>query len=366
MNNDFSLLSVLRVLGKWKKQIVTTTIIVAVLSVLGSLLMPTYYESSATFYAAHSDLGRPDPVGAGNGTAKFVYGTNDDLDRLFSIANSSELRNIIVAKHNLYEHYDIDSTSKKGPAKMAKKFNKLYNTTKTKYDAMNISMEDTDPVLARDIVRTARETLNQKAQELVKLSQSKTLKTTAASITAQQAASKDISNQLLKLKRTYGIYDSETQGEVLAEMITNTSSSLDQRTAQLSTLRRTPGARRDSIAKISAMVEGLKQKKASLLAADSLYSSGIMEVLTLEQSHIRLRDELSLEKERYKKLQSSYNSSFLALHIVEQEMVPVEKSRPRRSLIVIGLTLLAFLLSCLGVLLVDATKGINWREIYNG
>lgn len=366
MNNDFSLLSVMKVLGKWKKHILITTVAVAILSAIGSLLMPNYYESSTTFYAAHPDLGRPEPVGEGSGISKFVYGTNDDLDRLFSIANSSELRNMIVAKHNLYDHYKIDSTSRKGPAKMAKKFNKLYNTTKTKYDAMTISMEDTDPELARDIVGTAREALSVKAQELVKLAQSKTLESSATAIKAQEEASKEINKELLILKRTFGIYDSESQGEVLAEMITSTASTLDQRIAQLAALKRSPAARRDSISKISALVEGLKQKKASLLAADSLYASGIMEVLTLEQSHIRLSDELSLEKERYKKLQSSYDNSFVALHIVEQEEVPVEKSRPRRSLIVIGLTLLAFLLSCLAVLLIDATKDINWRDIYNG
>ncbi|MDF1698260.1 MAG: hypothetical protein P1U56_20595, partial [Saprospiraceae bacterium] len=75
-------------------------------------------------------------------------------------------------------------------------------------------------------------------------------------------------------------------------------------------------------------------------------------------------EEIAYEKERLYKLQTSYNKSFTALHILEKESIPLEKSRPRRSIIVLGLTFLAFVLSCLGVLLIEGTRDIKWREIY--
>ncbi len=364
MNNDFNLLDVLKVLGRWKKHIIRTTIGVALLSVIGALLMPTFYKSSTTFYAAHPDLAKPEPVGGGE-SSKFIYGTGDDLDRLFSVANSSEIRNYLIGKFNLYEHYDIDSSKTKGPANMALQFTKLYNTTRTKYDAMILSMEDEDPVLARDIVRAAREKLSDRAQNLVKSSQNKSLTTSQANIKTQEIELTTINDNLIVLKSKYGIFDSQTQGEVFAQMITSVKSSLDQKEAQLKTLK-TLHMSRDSIRIITSQIAGLKGKNASLRKTDSLYNAGILKVLALEQSQRRMADELSLEQERYKKLKASFDNPFTALHIVEKEEVPVEKSRPKRSIIVIGLTFLAFVLSCLGALVVDATKDINWKEIYHG
>jgi uncharacterized protein involved in exopolysaccharide biosynthesis len=67
-----------------------------------------------------------------------------------------------------------------------------------------------------------------------------------------------------------------------------------------------------------------------------------------------------------KKILASYNKPFQTVHIIEKESIAFEKSRPKRSLIVLGLSFLAFILSCLGVLLMEATKEVNWRDIYAG
>ena len=80
----------------------------------------------------------------------------------------------------------------------------------------------------------------------------------------------------------------------------------------------------------------------------------------------RENKELSIEKERLKKLLATYNQSFSAVHLVEKEQIPDEKSRPKRSLYVIGFSLLGFILSCLAALLLDGTKEIDWRQVYAG
>ena len=364
MSKDFSLFDVLKVLGRWKKHIIRTTIAVFILSIIGTLLMPNWYQSTATFYAAHPDLAKPEAVGGGD-MPKFIYGTSDDLDRLFSLANSSEIKNSLIRKFNLYERYDIDSTSTKGPAKMAKILDKLYKTTRTKYDAMSLSMEDKDPTVAKDIVQAAREMLSEKTQQLVKRTQLKTLQSDAANIQTQEASLKAINDSLLFIKTKYGVFDSKTQGEVFAQMLTETASTLEQKKSQLESMK-SLGLRRDSIRKVQAVIAGLESKKVSLSKSAEDYNKGILIVLGLEQAQRRMTDEVSLEKERYKKLKTSYENPFTALHIVEAESVPVEKSRPKRSIYVLGLTFLAFLLSCLGALLVDSVKEVNWQEIYNG
>jgi len=95
-------------------------------------------------------LANPEPVG-GSDSYRYIYGTNDDLDRLFSVAQSTQLKTYLVQKFDLYEHYELDSTTLKGQAKMAKTLDKLYTTVKTRYDAMSLSVEDKDPQLAKQI-----------------------------------------------------------------------------------------------------------------------------------------------------------------------------------------------------------------------
>jgi len=364
MNKDFSLLDVLKVLGRWKKHILITTGVVGLLSIIGSLTMPNYYEASTTFYAAHPDLAKPEPVG-GEQSSKFIYGTGDDLDRLFSVANSSNIRDYIVKEFGLYSYYDIDSTKVKGQAKMAKKFDKLYKTELTKYDAMTLSIEDENPKMALKMVTAAREKLSSYAQTMVKESQKKTLDVSKTSIRTQETALATINDSLNLIKGKYGVVDSKSQGEVFAQMITSAQSALHQGKAQLESMKKM-SMHRDSIRNIKAKIAGLESKTSSLKTSVENYNEGILQVLALEQQQRRLYDEISLEKERFKKLMASYKNPFTALHIVEKESLPVEKSRPKRSLIVFGLTVLAFILSCLGALLFDSTKDINWKEIYHG
>jgi len=364
MKNDYSLVGVLKTLARWKKQIFITTIIVAVISIIGSLLMPTYYKSTTILYAASPTLANPDPVG-GTDKSYYIYGTGEDLDRLFSIANSSEIKWHIINKYNLAEHYKIKTNTAKGKAKLAKKFNKLYITNKTKYDAMELSIEDTNPELARDMVREAREMVEKRAQDLIKESQANLISVLESSIDIQEKSLSSLSDTLTKLKQQYDIYDSYAQAGVLAEIVSETDANLAGEEAMLSAMKQY-GMPRDTIQKVQAKVEGTKSRQESLQKRVADFNEGVLSIRSLEVEQSRILSEVTFEKERLKKLMASYNQQFSAMHIVEKEDIPNDKSRPRRSLIVIGFTLLGFVLSCLGVLLIENTKEINWKEVYAG
>ena len=364
MNNDYSLIQVLKILAKWKKQILIVTGLVGLISVIGSLMMPNYYTSSALVYAASPTLANPDPIG-GAEKQFYTYGTGEDLDRLFSIANSGTIKNFIIKKFNLAEHYDIDTTNLKGKAKLALHFDKLYETTKTKFDALMISVEDTDPKLARDMVRDIRMKIDETAQKLVKESQYLTIQSLEEGIKNQMSTLTLYGDSLTILKDKYKITDSKEQASSYAIMSTENISILAENEAKLKEMIRYK-LPRDSVNKVRAIVAGLKSKIEITDSLIKVFNSGLLPVKQLETSQNKGIAEVSLERERLKKLQSSYNKSFTTLHIVEKETVPFEKSRPKRMFIVLGLTMLAFILSCLGVLLVEGTKDINWREIYAG
>ena len=364
MKTDYSLISVLKILARWKKHILIATGVVALISVIGSLLKPDYYKSTTVVYAASPTLANPDPIG-GSEKLYYIYGTGEDLDRLFSMANSSEVKNYIINKFDLASHYEIDTSSAKGKAKLANKFNKLYETTKTKYDGLELSIEDTDPVKARDMVTAARIKIEEVAQRVIKESQFMLLESLKESIQNQEEFLRTNGDSLTSLKDKYQIYDSYAQAGAYAEMTSDNEAKLASMQARLQAMKKFR-LKRDSINKVAAQIEGLKSKITKTDSLIKSFNEGVLQVRSLEVAQNTGVEEVAFEKERLKKLQASYNKSFTALHIFEKESIPNEKSRPKRSLIVIGLTFLGFVLSCLGVLLIEGTKDINWREIYAG
>ncbi len=364
MNNDYSLIQVLKTLAKWKKQIFIVTALVGLISVIGSLMMPDYYISSAIVYSASPTLANPEPIGGGE-KLFYTYGTQEDLDRLFSIANSGTLKSYIIDKFNLAEHYDIDTSSIKGKAKLALHFNEQYTTTKTKFDALMISVEDTDPTLARDIVLAIRLKIDEIAQALVKDSQLLTIGSLEEGIKNQMHELTTLGDSLANLKEKYKITDSYEQASGFALMLAENESTLAQKEAKLKTMIRLR-VDRDSINQVKSVVAGLKSKIEVTDSLIKIFNKGVLPVRQLETSQNKGISEVSIEIERLKKLKASYNKSFTTLHIVEKETIPFEKSRPKRMFIVLGLTMLAFILSCISVLLIEGTKEINWREIYAG
>lgn len=364
MNNDYSLIHVLKILARWKKHIFIVTGVVALISVIGSFLKPDYYKSTAIVYAASPTLANPDPIG---GTEKlyYIYGTGEDLDRLFSIANSSSVKSYLIHKFDLASHYDADTTSAKGKAQLIAKFDKLYETTKTKYDGLELSIEDTDPIMARDLVSAAREKIEEIAQNIVKESQYMLLEALKESIKNQETFLKINGDSLTIKKDKYQIYDSYSQAKAFAEMTTSNETNLAGMQAQVQAMKGYQ-LNRDTINKVMSKIEGLKSKISKTDSIIKSFNEGVLMVRLMEVEQNKGVDEVALEKERLKKLQASYNKSFTALHILQKEEIPNEKSRPKRSFIVLGFTLLAFVLSCLFVLLVEGTKEINWREIYAG
>ena len=215
------------------------------------------------------------------------------------------------------------------------------------------------------MVTAARIKIEDIAQKIIKESQAMLLDALEGGITSQEGILKIKGDSLTKLKDRYRIYDSYAQAKAFAEMTTSNETNLAGLTAQVEAMKtfRLP---RDSINKVRAKIEGLKSKISKTDSIIKSFNQGVLTVRLMEVEQNKGVDEVALQKERVKKLNASYNKSFAAVHILEKEDIPMEKSRPRRSIIVLGLTFLAFVLSSLTVLLIEGTKNINWREIYDG
>jgi len=360
MKEDESLLDVLALLYKWRKYLIGLTILAMIGAAAISLALPNYYKAHTYFYAASPDLAQPNPVGSSTEKQK-IFGNNADLDRLFSIARSNEVIDYLTDKFDLLAHYEIDADNPKAKHKLLLKLEKLFTTQKTKYDAIDLTIEDKDPVFAAEMANAARDKTAELAQQLIKKSQQKLISNYESSITEKQIEYQNLSDSLFKLRTRYGIFSTDTQGEALGNNLVEIKGEHLGNEANYNFLK-SVNVPVDSLAKAKAKYVGSGKQLAALEKSVQKFSEGFPLVKSLERKMRDFAAMMNYDKEKLMQLNSVYESNISSVHVIEQAVAPVIKSRPRRSILVLGIGFLTFTLMSLFILLKHQMDKNNWRE----
>lgn len=364
MNQQYNLFSILKTLNKWKMQIAYATIGIAVLSAIVLLLLPNYYQASTTFYATSTDAAQPAPLGYGNGEKTLIYGGDADVDRLFSISQSSEVYNYLIDQFQLYEHYDIDPNGKKAKVKMYNELAELYTTLKSEYGGIDLTVEDTDPTRARDMANAARDKINEVSQQIIKDMQKTTLSNYRNNIANKQTKSTLLNDSLTRVKKRFDIYDSKSQSEAYASLLTSNESAMEGYATKLDIYKNSKlNSAWDSVRKYRVLHTSTEKQVSKLRDKINLFNKGVVKVRKLDQEVSRLNDHLSLDKERLLQLEAAHQAPFDALLVVEEASIPIDKSRPKRSILLILFTLLGFILSIFVAFIIENYKKIDWTQL---
>ncbi len=318
MKQEHPLLYILPILWESKKLIVWTTITTAILAALIMLLKPNYYRSSAQFYPINTAL--LSPIVDLKNQQQGYYGNNKDVDRFLTIGHSKQLATHIIEKFDLAEHYGIDAKKPKGLKHVYFIFNKCYTIQKTKYDAIEVSVEDTDPEQARLMVSAIVDYIDNRTDRINKTSQSNILSTLKKNIDEHQSQLKTITDSIKTLRQVYGIYDTEAQAEAIAAM----------------------EIERPADPRVKKMINE--------------YNKGIAEVMRLEVAQQTLSKSLVFEQIDYDQVNTTYQKKKSTIHLIEEATAPLEKYRPNRTLYVLGAAIFVFLVSCLLVIIRSQLK----------
>jgi uncharacterized protein involved in exopolysaccharide biosynthesis len=80
-----------------------------------------------------------------------AFGEEDETEQLLQILRSNEIVDYIVDKYDLFNHYDIDTSSAFKKTALYKKYNGNISFKKTKLQSIEIEVFDHDPQYASDI-----------------------------------------------------------------------------------------------------------------------------------------------------------------------------------------------------------------------
>lgn len=360
------LISVLRSLWQWRKPIIYVTLAGTILAVIISLLLPEYYTGRTAFLTISPDQVSIDGVFGNNNSRIQFYGTGDDIDRLMAVAESDALVDQMVEQFHLYKVYDIDSTKKKAPVYVRREFLNLYDVTKTPRDAIELEISDRDPIRAAAMARAAREEINKISLDLIRGTQERSAAGLRSEVENREENLKEINRRLGELRKTSGVYNTDAQSEALAVQTTLIQSNFATTNAKLQAYRQQGGrGARDSIAKYQVQLAGLRSARVNLDSQLVRLNQSIGSIENLEEEREDLNDALSEDRIRLKQFETILRSEQRALEVVEEAKVPVAKSYPIRSLMVIGAMMFSFIIAVVGALLIDTARQYEWEGIFN-
>ncbi|NJL76157.1 MAG: hypothetical protein HC892_15210 [Saprospiraceae bacterium] len=293
------------------------------------------------------------------------FGNNNDNDRLLTIAESDELLDYLIKSFHLYKHYDIDSTSRKAPHYIRLHLRDLYVVQKTKRDALQLSIEDKDPVLAANMANAAREKIDAINLNMAKQVQLQQISTIEQNNLEKEKTIQKLRDSIQSVRSKYSIYNVSTQSESLSELLSSRKTDLIASKATLEAIKASKSIKlRDTIILLDAHIQGLEKELEQLLLNAEDFNEGMPLVEDLQEQYGQAIRQVTYDKERLKQLQTSLNSALSSVILVEQANVSVIKSRPNRAILVIASVAAAFIFSVLGVLVFDTYKDTNWKAIW--
>ena len=199
MESYFNNKKEIRIFLKWKKHIIIASLLVGIAGAVVSFFVKPKYESVAVMYPANV----------------LPYSEESETEQVLQIFQSTDIRNEVIEKLDLYDHYKISREDPLGAYYVNSDWGENVSISRTPNDAVKIRVLDTDPQMACDIVNAIIDEYNLFTRQLHKSKFQE-----AIELFDRQRARKLMMMDSLKIEikkyNDMGIYDVPFQAKELA------------------------------------------------------------------------------------------------------------------------------------------------------
>lgn len=145
------------------------------------------------------------------------YSKETRTEQLLQLFESTDIRKKLVSKFDLYTKYEIDSGAPSSKFYMNAMLNERISINKTKYESVEITIQDEDPQVAFDMVNEMRNQLNLKARELQREKSYEIVNMRKREVQEHQAHIDSLINKMVSLGKEYGVIEYEAQAAQVIE-----------------------------------------------------------------------------------------------------------------------------------------------------
>ncbi len=249
-HNTYSSKYLCKLLLEYKTPVLILLVSAALLSILFSspLFITPLYKSTVILYPTSSNSISKVLISTTYQSEKDImnFGEDEQTEQMLQVLNSNRVRDRVIDKYNLMEHYGIHAKQKYPVTKLNKLYDSRIKFHRTEYNAVKITVLDADADLAAQIANDIAEifdsTMNAMQKE-VSIKAFRIVEEEYLSLCKDMARLEDSLNML----RKHGVFDYESQVEMLSQQLAmelgrNNTSGIKAIQNQLDTLARYGGA----------------------------------------------------------------------------------------------------------------------------
>ena len=309
----------------WKKRkviLMGTVIAFAASIVISMLLTPKFKSTAIVFPAATSTVSFSEQRNAK--AASMDFGEEEQAEQLVQILASSRIRNRIVAKFDLMQHYNIDPEDPNKQYKLGKAYEDHIRFTRTRYGSIQIDVWDKDPEKAAIIANKIVDLIDTVKNEMVR-------------------------------ERTLPAFEINKRKKDMLEAEKRT---LQAQLDSLSTMGVVPIEGRANL--YQAYVESKNPEDRAFykerIEINSKYGATYDGLQTQRDERII---KLTKFEDSYEQSESDANTNFNHKFVVEPAVVADKKDKPKRMIIVLLATIGAFVFMVFALLIRDRIKELR-------
>lgn len=304
MDNNFNNLSLVQLVLKWKWHIVIITVAAAICGAVfsSSAFITPLYKSEAVAYPANIS----------------PYSDESETEQMLQIINSQSIMDSIVEKYDLWSDYEIDRNDHFAKTYMIDEYRGKIKISKTPYEAVSITVSDKDPFVACNIAKDILNFYDRKVHDLHTQKAGEVVAMYERQLRLKQHDIDSLKQKMTEIGTQYGITDfSGVSREVTRGYINGSN------------------------------------KAAELKDNLETYGAEIIDLTTKIQAEGNTYVSIKVDYEQELRF---YNSVLTYSNIVTEPFPADKKSFPVRWVVVALCGLSAFLLSIVGVFIIENRK----------
>ncbi len=162
MTPRFDLVDIAQVLYQRRRLLLWITLSAAALGAVGYLIQKDKYKAKSEVVVANPLYADRNYFFRTN-TDRYIdyFAGEDDIDRVMAIAFSDQVRNKVVEKTNLFQHYNLNPDNKKDGLALGNLWKKHFRVIRTEYKNVEVMFTDHDPETAADVVNESVKVIEQ-------------------------------------------------------------------------------------------------------------------------------------------------------------------------------------------------------------
>jgi uncharacterized protein involved in exopolysaccharide biosynthesis len=331
--NQFDSTNLIEFFWRWRKQLIGIAVITTIVSAVISFIIPERYKSIVIMFPVQSNaiskaLLTEDMSGKQD---VLQFGEEEQAEQLMQIINSDEIRSRICQKYKLMQHYRIDVTDRYKNTRLYEMYTDNISCKRTEFMSVKVEVLDEDPKMAADIANEISALVDSSKTRMQRDRAKQAFTIVQAEYLRQKAEVDAMQDSLGKLNQA-GVYDYESQSEVISEQYAIALSRGDTRA-----------------------INSLRQQLDVIAKYGSAYMS-IRDALEIQ------RKQLNILKAKYQEAKVDAEQVLTYKFIVNKAYPAERKTYPVRWLIVTVSTIASLIFGMLGLILFDAIRRIRQQS----